>query len=248
MIQLEGLNKYFGKNHVLKDIDVAVSTGEVVSIIGASGSGKSTMLRCINSLEDADSGLLSLDQARFDLAKLSKKDRLWIRRHTAMVFQGFYLFNNKTALENIMEGLLIVKKLPKAEAIEKALEILAMIGLSAQKDQYPNQLSGGQQQRVAIGRAIAMDPKILLLDEPTSALDPELVNEVLLLIKEIAAKHRTMMIVTHEINFARNVSDRVIYMDGGKIIEAGPPEKVIDNPKEERTQRFLKHFYNRHQA
>lgn len=242
MIVLENLKKSFDDTEVLKEVNITIKKGEVVSIIGSSGSGKSTMLRCINGLEKADGGKLKIADKNFDLSTIDKKDQLWIRRHTAMVFQGFYLFNNKTALENITEGLIVVKKMNKNEAEKTGIDILNMIGLLDKKNNYPNQLSGGQQQRISIGRAIALNPDLLILDEPTSALDPELVNEVLLLIKEIAKQKKTMIIVTHEIEFAKNVSDKIIFIDEGKVVEEGTPKEVIDNPKHDRTKKFLQHI------
>ena len=180
-----------------------------------------------------------MDEFSADISKISNAEKRYLRRNTAMVFQGFYLFNNKTVLQNITEGLIVVKKMKKVDADKKALGILEQVGLMDKKDSYPSSLSGGQQQRVAIGRALALEPKIFLFDEPTSALDPELVNEVLGLIKELANQKMTMLIVTHEINFARNVSDRVCFMDGGIILEQGPAKEVIDNPQNERTRQFL---------
>ena len=245
MIEIKNIHKKFGKNEVLKGIDLDVKQGEVISIIGPSGTGKSTFLRCINCLEDADNGSIKMDEKEVELRHIKLADKLWLRRNTAMVFQGFYLFNNKTVLRNITIGLTVVKKMSQKEADEKALEILKQIGLLDKKDEYPSSLSGGQQQRVAIGRALALDPKVLLFDEPTSALDPELVNEVLMLIKHLAKQHKTMIIVTHEISFARNVSDKVCFMDGGKIVEMGNAKDVIDNPQNERTKKFLNVLKNR---
>ncbi|GAA0226565.1 amino acid ABC transporter ATP-binding protein [Metaclostridioides mangenotii] len=239
MLKLDNVYKKFGDNEVLKGINLEIKKGEVVSIIGPSGTGKSTLLRCINCLEKVDSGNIIIDNNRFDLASLKKEDVLWLRRNTSMVFQGFHLFNNKTAFENINIGLNVVKKIKKNESEKKALEILEQIGLLEKKDKYPSSLSGGQQQRIAIGRALALEPKIILFDEPTSALDPELVNEVLLIIEQLARQKITMLIVTHEINFARNVSDKVCFMFDGKIIEQGSAQSVIDNPKHERTRQFL---------
>lgn len=239
MIRLKNIKKSFGDLDVIKGVDLDINKGEVISIIGPSGTGKSTLLRCINCLEVADEGEIQVEDFSVNLNKITRKEKLWIRRNTAMVFQGFYLFNNKTVLQNITEGLIVVKKMSKSEAKDKALRILENIGLLEKKDSYPSSLSGGQQQRVGIGRALALDPKILLFDEPTSALDPELVSEVLLLIKELAMNNKTMLIVTHEINFARNVSDRVCFMDQGIILEEGPAKDLIDNPKNERTKQFL---------
>ena len=239
MIRLKNIYKSFGSLEVIKDINLDINYGEVISIIGPSGTGKSTLLRCINCLEVADQGEIQIEDYRINFNKITKSDKQWIRRNTGMVFQGFYLFNNKTVLQNITEGLIVVKKIKKNKAEEKALKILEQVDLLDKKDCYPSSLSGGQQQRVAIGRALALKPKILLFDEPTSALDPELVNEVLLLIKQLAGQNKTMLIVTHEINFARNVSDRVCFMDQGVILEEGPAKEVIDNPKNERTKQFL---------
>ncbi len=239
MIRLKNIHKKFGNLEVIKGIDLYINKGEVISIIGPSGTGKTTLLRCINCLEMADRGEIQIDEHLFDISKITKKDKLLIRRNTAMVFQGFYLFNNKTVIKNITEGLIIVKKMKRSEAEDKALKILELVDLLEKKDDYPSSLSGGQQQRVAIGRALALEPKILLFDEPTSALDLELVNEVLVLIKKLSKQNQTMLIVTHEINFARNVSDRVCFMDKGIILEQGPAKEVIDNPQNERTKQFL---------
>lgn len=239
MIQLKNIHKKYGDLEVLRGIDLDIKMGEVVSIIGSSGTGKSTLLRCINCLEKADKGIITLDDITVDTQKASKEEILKLRRNTAMVFQGFYLFKNKTVLQNIMEALIVVQKMEKSEAIAIAESVLEQVGLCDKRNSYPSSLSGGQQQRVAIGRAMALNPKILLFDEPTSALDPELVNEVLELIKKLAQQHKTMLIVTHEINFARNVSDYVCFMDQGLIIEQGEAKSVIDNPKNERTKQFL---------
>ena len=239
MIKLKNIIKSFGNLEVLKGINLDIDKGEVISIIGPSGTGKSTLLRCINCLEIADEGEIQMDEFSADISKISNAEKRYLRRNTAMVFQGFYLFNNKTVIQNITEGLIVVKKMKKVDADKKALGILEQVGLMDKKDSYPSSLSGGQQQRVAIGRALALEPKIFLFDEPTSALDPELVNEVLGLIKELAYQKMTMLIVTHEINFARNVSDRVCFMDGGIILEQGPAKEVIDNPQNERTRQFL---------
>lgn len=239
MIKLTNISKSFGELKVLNSIDLNINQGEVVSIIGPSGTGKSTLLRCINCLEIADEGKIQIDDFSVNIDKITKMDKQWLRRNTAMVFQGFYLFNNKTVLQNITEGLITVKKIKKLEAEDRALKILEQVNLLDKKDSYPYSLSGGQQQRVAIGRALALEPKIFLFDEPTSALDPELINEVLELIKELANQNMTMLIVTHEIGFARDVSDRVCFMDKGRIIEQGRAEDVIDNPQNERTGKFL---------
>lgn len=239
MLKLKNIHKKFGDTEVLKGVDLEVKKGEVVSIIGPSGSGKSTLLRCINCLENVNSGSLTLDEKTIDLNHIKKDDTLWLRRNTSMVFQGFYLFENKTVLENITIGLQVVKKVEKEKAKTKGIEILRKVGLLEKEKAYPANLSGGQQQRVAIGRALALEPKIILLDEPTSALDPELVNEVLLIIEKLAEQNMTMLVVTHEINFARNISDKVCFLSDGVIIEQGPPNNVIDNPSHERTIQFL---------
>ncbi|MGB5823423.1 MAG: amino acid ABC transporter ATP-binding protein [Proteocatella sp.] len=239
MIQLHNIHKSYGKLQVLKGVSLEINKGEVISIIGPSGTGKSTLLRCINFLEKADSGIIILDDVKVDAEKVNKSDMMSLRKNTAMVFQSFNLFKNKTVIQNITEGLIVVKKLKKQEAHDIGMKVLEQVGLLEKKDDYPFTLSGGQQQRVAIGRAMAMNPKILLFDEPTSALDPELINEVLELIKKLAQQHMTMIIVTHEINFARSVSDHICFMSDGLIIEQGSPQEVIDNPQKERTRQFL---------
>lgn len=239
MIKLINIKKRFGDLEVLKGVSLDIKKGEIISVIGPSGTGKSTLLRCINLLERPDSGIIQMDDISVDAANISKSDIISLRRNTGMVFQNFNLFRNKTVTENITEGLISVKRMGKKEAEEVAIGILDQVGLLDKKDQYPYALSGGQQQRVAIGRAMAMSPKILLFDEPTSALDPELVNEVLELIKKLAQKHMTMIIVTHEINFAKNVSDKICFMSDGMILESGKPCEVIDNPTHERTRQFL---------
>lgn len=239
MIKLINVCKRFGNLEVLKGVSLDIKKGEIISVIGPSGTGKSTLLRCINLLEKPDSGIIQMDDISVDAANVSKSDVISLRKNTGMVFQNFNLFRNKTVTENITEGLIAVKKMDKKEAEDVAITILEQVGLTDKKDQYPYALSGGQQQRVAIGRAMAMNPKILLFDEPTSALDPELVNEVLELIKKLALEHMTMIIVTHEINFARNVSDKICFMSDGMILESGKPCDVIDNPVHERTRQFL---------
>lgn len=245
MITLHNIHKTYGELEVLKGVDLEIKQGEVISVIGPSGTGKSTLLRCINCLESAEEGIITLGDVSVDLAKAKKAEKLWLRRNTAMVFQGFYLFQNKTVLENITEGLRVVKKKSKVEATARALHILEQVGLVGKRNNYPHSLSGGQQQRVAIGRAIALEAQILLFDEPTSALDPELVSDVLELIKELANQHMTMLIVTHEINFARNVSHQVCFMDQGNIIERGTAKQVIDHPEQDRTKQFLNKIQSR---
>ncbi|GEA32940.1 amino acid ABC transporter ATP-binding protein [Clostridium diolis] len=242
MIEVKNLHKSFGENHVLKGIDLAVKTGEVITIIGSSGSGKSTFLRTLNFLDSASSGEIDLDDIHIDVSKAKKSDILNIRRNTAMVFQGYNLFKNRTALENVMEALVIVQKRDKKKAKTESIELLAKVGLKDRINYYPHQLSGGQQQRVGIARALAINPKVILFDEPTSALDPEMVSEVLSVIKSIAHSGITLIIVTHEMNFAREVSDRIVFFDNGTILETGTPKEFFLNPKEERTKQFLRRF------
>lgn len=239
MIEIKDAVKAFGKNEVLKGVSLRVDEGDVVVILGPSGSGKTTLLRCLNFLERADSGSLTIGEEKADLHKASKKQILAIRRKTAFVFQNYGLFNNKTALQNITEGLIVARKVPKAEAIKKAEEVLDWVGLKDKRDYYPSQLSGGQQQRIGIARAVALDPEVILFDEPTSALDPELVGEILEVIKNIARKGITMIVVTHEMSFAREVASRVVFMDGGVVVEEGTPDEIFLAPKEERTRQFL---------
>ncbi len=232
------LNKFFGDKHVLKDIDFEVRKKEVVAVIGPSGSGKSTLIRCLNGLEKATSGEIYIHGNRLD-PHLSTKQLSPIRRELGMVFQNFNLFPHMTVLQNITEAPTLARKMPKAEAVALAERLLAKVGLSEKRDVYPNRLSGGQKQRVAIARALAMQPRALLFDEPTSALDPELVGEVLKVMKDLAYEGSTMVVVTHEMQFARDVSDRVVFMSDGSIIEQGDPEDIFRHPKEKRTQVFL---------
>ncbi|HJH01649.1 amino acid ABC transporter ATP-binding protein [Aerococcus urinaeequi] len=240
MIQVENIHKKFDQNEILKGIDLTINQGEVVVIIGPSGSGKTTFLRCLNFLERADKGYLKIGDQQVDFEKVSKKEILDIRKKTAMVFQQYALFSNRTALENVIEGLVIARKVPKKEAAEKGRDLLAKVGLEGKEDHYPHELSGGQQQRVGIARALALNPEVILFDEPTSALDPELVGETLEVIKDVAQSGSTLVIVTHEMQFAYEVADRVIFMENGNIVEQGTPEEVFDNTQEERTQNFLK--------
>ncbi len=240
MIELKNVKKRFGDNKVLRGVDLTVNKGDVVVILGASGSGKTTLLRCINFLERADEGELRIGDEIVDLHRARKKEILDVRRRTAFVFQNYNLFANKTALENVTEGLITARKVPKNEAVEKAKETLEWVGLGDKLTSYPSQLSGGQQQRVGIARAVVLDPEVILFDEPTSALDPELVGEVLDIIKKVAQSGVTMIVVTHEISFASDVADKVVFMDSGTILEQGTPDEVIYNPKEERTKQFLK--------
>jgi len=246
MIKLENIHKSFGSTEVLKGVSIEVPTGSVTVILGPSGSGKTTLLRSINFLEPADKGTMILDDKVFDMASASKKEILEVRRNTAMVFQNYNLFANMTALENVKEGLVLVQKMGRYEALIKAEYYLEKVGMINREHFYPVQLSGGQQQRVGIARALALNPKVILFDEPTSALDPELVGEVLEIMKKIAKEENaTMIVVTHEIGFARDVADQVIFMEGGVVVETGAPKDIIGNPKEERTQKFLARFSNR---
>ncbi len=237
MISIKGLAKSYGDLKVLKGINLDVHRGEKVVVLGPSGSGKSTMLRCINALEDPDAGSINVDGVEVT-DRRTNINRL--REHLGMVFQRFNLWPHKTVLENVMLGQMVVSGRSAAAAKEKALKMLERVGLAAKADEYPVRLSGGQQQRVGIARALAMDPKVILFDEPTSALDPELVGEVLAVMKSLADEGMTMVVVTHEIGFAREVADHVVFMDGGVIVEEGRPDDVLVNPKEERTRAFLK--------
>jgi L-cystine transport system ATP-binding protein len=239
MIEIKNAKKHFGKNEVLKDVSMKVEKGDVVVILGPSGSGKTTLLRCLNFLERADEGELTIGDKTVNLKKASSKDILDIRRRTAFVFQNYGLFLNKTALQNVTEGLITARKVPKKEAEEKAIEALEWVGLADRKDYYPSQLSGGQQQRVGIARAVVLNPDVILFDEPTSALDPELVGETLTVIKQVAKKGITMVVVTHEMSFAQDVANKVVFMDGGVVVEEGTPNEIFLTPKEQRTRQFL---------
>ena len=240
MIAVKNIKKSFGSNHVLKGIDLSLEKGDVVVILGPSGSGKTTILRCINFLERADEGQLTIGDMQVDMKHASSREILRLRKRTGFVFQNYALFANKTALQNVMIGLTVARKVPKAKAEQIAKEALDKVGLSEKYDFYPSQLSGGQQQRVGIARAVALNPDVILFDEPTSALDPELIGEVLNVMKQLAHEGVTMIVVTHEMSFARDVATNVIFMDGGVIVEQGKPEEIFDNPKEERTKQFLK--------
>lgn len=239
MIEINNIQKSYAHNQVLKGVSLKVNKGQVVVIIGPSGSGKTTFLRCLNFLEHADQGKIRISDIKVDCHQASKKSILDIRRVTAMVFQNYNLFKNKTALENITEGLIVTQQKKLAEAQTIAREMLAKVGLAEKADHYPQQLSGGQQQRIGIARALALNPKVILFDEPTSALDPELVGEVLQVMKQVAKEGRTMIVVTHEIAFARDIADTVVFFDGGVIVEQGTPEEVLNNPQQERTKQFL---------
>ena len=227
---------------VLRGVDLTVEKGDVVAILGPSGSGKTTLLRCLNFLETADAGQLIFDGETFDLAHADRASIARLRRKTAFVFQNYNLFRNKTALQNVTEGLIVARRMPKAEADAVGMKMLEKVGLADRADYYPRQLSGGQQQRVAIARALASGPEIIYFDEPTSALDPELTGEVLAVMRQLAQEGMTMLVVTHEMAFARDVADQVIFMDGGFIVEQGDPKQVIDHPQEERTRQFLARF------
>ncbi|SFT65534.1 glutamate transport system ATP-binding protein [Geodermatophilus amargosae] len=236
LVQLTGVNKWFGELHVLQDIDLSIDRGEVVVVIGPSGSGKSTLCRTINRLESIEKGEISIDGQRLPE---EGKQLARLRSDVGMVFQSFNLFAHKTILENVMLGPTKVRRTSKADAEKRARELLERVGVSAQADKYPAQLSGGQQQRVAIARALAMDPKVMLFDEPTSALDPEMINEVLDVMTSLAREGMTMIVVTHEMGFARRAANRVVFMDGGRIVEAADPQTFFTNPRSERARDFL---------
>jgi len=240
MIKLESLSKHFGGTVVLDGIDLAIEKGEIVVIIGPSGTGKSTLLRCLNFLEQPTAGKMTVGDLTVDVNRASRADILSMRRRTAFVFQNYALFSNKTALQNIAERLLVVDRWPRDKAYQRARQILEQIGLADKADAYPAAMSGGQQQRVGIGRAMATGAEVILFDEPTSSLDPEWVEEVLGLMKQLASERQTMMVVTHEMSFARDVADRVLFIDGGRIVEQGPPGEIFFNPKDPRTRDFLK--------
>ena len=242
MLSVTNLHKSFGTNEVLKGVDFSVNNGEVIAVIGSSGSGKTTMLRCMAFLEKSNAGTFTFDDFQKDITTLTRKEIREIRMKMGFVFQGFNLFLNKTALQNVMEGLTVARKMPQDKAMAIAAEMLDKVGMLDRADYYPDQLSGGQQQRVAIARALATNPEVILFDEPTSALDPELTVEVLEVMVKLAEEGTTMVVVTHEMEFAKNVANRVLFMENGVIVEEGPAKEVLTNPKEEATKRFLRHI------
>ncbi|WP_222150658.1 amino acid ABC transporter ATP-binding protein [Bulleidia sp. zg-1013] len=240
MLTVKDIHKTYQENEVLKGIDLSVEKGEVISILGPSGSGKTTLLRCLNFLEIADKGTILFDEKEYEFANITNQEKSQIRQKTGFVFQSYNLFANQTVLENVTLGLTTVRKMKKEEANKIGMELLKKVGMEDRWNYYPSRISGGQQQRVAIARALAPNPEIIYFDEPTSALDPELINEVLTVMKELAKEGRTMVVVTHEMNFAKEVSNRVIFMEHGRIVEQGTAEEMFEHPKEKRTQEFLK--------
>lgn len=244
MIQVRNLSKTFGEHRIFSCIDLDIGKGEIVAVIGPSGTGKSTLLRCINLLETADSGTIRIDDVSVNTRNARKADILALRRMTGFVFQNYALFAHMTALQNIAEGLITVRDWKKKAAYERARQILTEIGLGDKGEHYPAALSGGQQQRVGIGRAMALDAKLLLFDEPTSSLDPEWVGEVLALIQTLARRHQTMLVVTHEMQFARNIADRVIFMADGRFVEQGKPAEIFSRAQDPRLQKFLNRIQN----
>ncbi|MGN0170008.1 MAG: amino acid ABC transporter ATP-binding protein [Lachnospiraceae bacterium] len=242
MLEIKQIKKAFGDLKVLEGVDLKVDKGDVIAIIGPSGSGKTTLLRCMNFLEHADEGTMIFDNETIDLNSIRKKDIHRLRKKTAFVFQDYNLFRNKTAIRNVTEGLTVARKVPKEEAERIARKMLDKVGMAEWAEHYPHQLSGGQQQRVAIARALATDPEIIYFDEPTSALDPELIGEVLNVMKQLANEGMTMVVVTHELNFAKNVASKVIFMEHGQVVEQGSAREFFANPKEERTRLFLNHI------
>ena len=239
MLEVHDIHKSFGAREVLKGVSLSVDKGSVVAILGPSGSGKTTLLRCINFLEKADGGSLTFDGERLDLARMTRADAARIRRKTAFVFQSYNLFRNKTVLQNVTEGLVVTRRMPKAQADAVAVQMLEKVGMADRCGQYPHQLSGGQQQRVAIARALATSPEIIYFDEPTSALDPELTGEVLDVMRQLAAEGMTMLVVTHEMAFAREVSSHVVFMEDGVVVESAPSADFFERPGQERTRAFL---------
>ena len=246
LLQLKGLHKSFGATEVLSDIDLTVEPGDVTAILGPSGSGKTTLLRCMNLLEHADSGTLTFDGRSYDLGHMKRRDIMTLRKKTAFVFQSYELFSNMTALDNVTLGLTVGRKMPADQARAIGMQMLDKVGLADRAGHYPIQLSGGQQQRVSIARAIAVNPQIIYFDEPTSALDPELIGEVLTVMKQLAADGMTMLVVTHELSFARNVSNHVIFMENGKIVEQNTAHGLFTQPREARTREFLHSIGSQH--
>lgn len=240
VLEVNNVRKAFGRTQVLKGVDLRVNKGDVVAILGPSGSGKTTLLRCLNFLERADEGTLRFGGEEFQLGRVSQKDVARLRKRTAFVFQSYNLFLNKTALQNVMEGLTVARRMPKAEAEEVGRRALSKVGMADRMNHYPSQLSGGQQQRTAIARAIAAGPEIIYFDEPTSALDPELTGEVLAVMRQLAEEGMTMLVVTHEMGFAKHVSSQVVFLEDGAVVEAAPSKEFFEHPRQERTQAFLR--------
>ena len=238
MLEVREIQKTFGDRPVLCGVNLSVQKGDVVAIVGPSGSGKTTLLRCLNFLETADGGEMTFDGETFQFGRVAKRDIARIRMKTAFVFQSYNLFRNKTALQNVTEGLIVARKIPRAQAEATGMRLLEKVGMAGRRDAYPSQLSGGQQQRVAIARALATDPEIIYFDEPTSALDPELTGEVLAVMRQLADEGMTMLVVTHEMGFARNVSNRVVFMEDGVVVESAPAKEFFEHPREARTQAF----------
>ncbi len=245
MLEVQNLTKSFGSLQVLRGVSLRMNQGDVTAVIGPSGSGKTTMLRCLNFLETSDSGTLTFDGKSYDLGHMAKQDISAIRMRTGFVFQSFNLFSNRTALGNVTEGLIVARRMPAEQARQIARDALDRVGLLDRADHYPSQLSGGQQQRVAIARALATSPEIIYFDEPTSALDPELIGEVLAVMRDLAASGMTMLVVTHEMRFARDVSSHVIFMEDGRVVEEGPSRALFSDPREERTRVFLRSVTDR---
>ena len=244
LLRVNGLSKSFGNGMVIQDFGLSVDKGDVIAILGPSGAGKTTMLRCVSFLERADSGTMIFDGKEYSLSSPSRHDVLEFRKKTGFVFQNYNLFLNRTALGNVTEGLVVARKMPRKDAEERGMELLSRVGLQDKRNSYPSELSGGQQQRVAIARAMASDPLMIFFDEPTSALDPELTGEVLSVMRKLAEDGMTMLVVTHEMGFARNVSDRVVFMEEGKVVEEAPSEKFFSSPEKERTREFLSTIMN----
>lgn len=242
MLSVRSIQKAFGGTEVLRDVSLEVQKGDVIAILGPSGSGKTTLLRCLNFLETADGGEMDFDGETFRFGKVTKRDVARLRQKTAFVFQGYNLFANKTALQNVTEGLIVAQRMKKAKAVEIGMKMLAKVGLEEHANRYPIQLSGGQQQRVAIARALATQPEIIYFDEPTSALDPELTGEVLAVMRDLAHEGMTMLVVTHEMSFAQGVAQRVIFMEHGVVVESAPARDFFENPQQERTKAFLSSF------